>query len=260
MEQTTPHTAPVVSVIMPAYNSRRFITEAIRSVQAQSFTDWELLVIDDGSQDDTCAIVEKLAAQDTRIRLIRNEQNMGVARTRNRGFDLCRGQYIALLDSDDMWHPEKLQRQLERLKQSGADIAYCSYAIVDASGAPAKADYIVPQQVDFDGLLKENVIGCSTVVLRRKVTEHHRFRTDFYHEDYALWLDLLRTNLKAVGCSEPLVSWRLIADSRSYNKGRSARNRWRIYRQHLHLPLGQSLLAFSSYAAASLRKYAGKHR
>lgn len=252
--------APIVSVIMPAYNSRRFIAQAIASVQAQSVTDWELLVIDDGSQDDTCAIVETLAAQDRRVRLIRNEQNMGVAATRNRGFDLCRGQYVALLDSDDVWYPHKLQRQLELLERTGADIAYCSYAIVDEEGLQAKSDYTIPEQVDFDGLLRENVIGCSTVVLRRGILESHRFRTDFYHEDYVLWLDLLRTGHRAAGCSETLVAWRLIANSRSYDKRRSAFNRWRIYRQYLQLPLGKSMVAFASYAAASLRKYGGKSR
>ena len=91
---------PAVSVIMPAYNMERFIAQAIRSVMAQTMTDWELLVIDDGSSDRTCAIVEELAAKDSRVRLYRNTSNVGVAKTRNRGVDLSRGEFIALLDSD----------------------------------------------------------------------------------------------------------------------------------------------------------------
>lgn len=249
---------PLVSVIMPAYNAGRFLEAAIRSVLAQTLTDWELLVLDDGSSDDTLAIARSLAAEDCRIRVLPNEQNMGVARTRNRGFDLCRGDYVALLDSDDLWLPNKLERQLERMAQTGADLCYCSYAIVDADGEKSRPDYLVPEQTDFDKLLRENVIGCSTVVLSRKVIESHRFETDFYHEDYVLWLKLLRAGFRASGCAEPLVHWRLIENSRSFNKRKAAGNRWRIYRNYLHLPLGKSILAFGAYGAAGLKKYLRK--
>ena len=247
-----------VTVIMPAYNACRFLEAAIRSVIGQTFTDWELLVLDDGSSDDTLAIARSLAAEDCRIRVLPNEHNMGVARTRNRGFDLCRGEYVALLDSDDVWLPNKLERQLERMAQTGADLCYCSYSIVDANGEKSRPDYLVPEQTDFDKLLRENVIGCSTVVLSRKVIEQHRFETDFYHEDYVLWLKLLRAGFRASGCTEPLVRWRLIENSRSFDKRKAAGNRWRIYRDYLHLPLGKSILAFASYGAAGLKKYLRK--
>lgn len=248
---------PYVSVIMPAYNAERFIGAAVRSVMNQTFTDWELLVIDDGSSDSTCDIVRALAAEDDRIKLLVNDKNMGVAKTRNRGFDICRGQYVALLDSDDVWYPEKLKKQLEKLDEQGADFAYCSYAIVDADGKKAKSDYVTSEQVDFEKLLRENVIGCSTVVLSRKIVERHRFETDFYHEDYVLWLDLLRCGYKAVGCSETLVDWRLIENSRSFDKRKSAKNRWRIYREHLGLSFVKSVYVFGHYAFASLKKYSG---
>lgn len=254
------HNAPLVSVIMPAYNAARFIEEAIRSVMAQTMTNWELLVIDDGSSDETARIAEALAAEDGRIRFLRNKENMGVARTRNRGFDLCRGSYVALLDSDDVWYPEKLERQLECLRREDGELCYCSYAIVDAQGCPSRRDYIVPERVDFEGLLRENVIGCSTVLMKRGLLQDRRFRTDFYHEDYVLWLTLLQAGHRAVGCTQPLVKWRLIVDSRSFDKRKAARNRWRIYRGCFELPLGKSLRAFTAYAVASMKKYGGKVR
>ena len=245
----------LVSVIMPVYNCERYIESAIRSVMAQTIPHWELLVIDDGSTDSTCRIVEALEKEDNRVRLLRNDNNIGVAQTRNRGFKLCQGEYVALLDSDDRWYPEKLQMQLELIQTQKADLCYTSYAIVDAEGVRVKNDYIVPPQVSFNELLMENVIGCSTVLLSRRVLDHHQFATDFYHEDYVLWLDLLKRGYKAVGCVSPLTEWRFLADSRSFDKRKSAKNRWDIYRKHLHLPLLKSISVFATYMLRGIRKY-----
>ena len=246
---------PLVTVVMPAYRAEAYVEAAVRSVMAQTMPNWELIVIDDCSGDETPEILRALTREDNRVRLVCNEKNMGVARTRNRGMDMARGQFVALLDSDDVWRPEKLERQLALMEKSGADVCYCSYAIVDARGERCRPDYLVPPETDFRRLLGENVIGCSTVVLSRRVLEEHRFITDFYHEDYVLWVTLLREGFRAAGCVEPLVHWRLIEDSRSFNKRKAAGNRWRIFRDYLHLPLGQSLRAFAVYGMASIRKY-----
>ena len=251
---------PAVSVIMPAYNMERFIAQAIRSVMAQTMTDWELLVIDDGSSDRTCAIVEELAAKDSRVRLYRNTSNVGVAKTRNRGVDLSRGEFIALLDSDDVWHPDKLEKQLDLARQTGAEIVYCSYSIVGGDGRKVRKDYIVPERTDFDRLLKENVIGCSTVLLRGELIRNHGFEPTYLHEDYVLWLELLREGHSAAGCAEPLTDWRLLTNSRSFDKRKSAKSRWVIYRDYLHLPLGRRIRCFTAYTAAGLKKYVRKNR
>ena len=134
------HATPLVSVIMPAYNAEPFIEEAIASVIAQTVADWELIVIDDCSTDDTVQIVSAFVRQDPRIQLLTNASNMGVAKTRNRGLDLCRGQYVAFIDSDDVWHSHKLEKQLDLLKKTGAGICYCSYGIIGASGDKVNAD------------------------------------------------------------------------------------------------------------------------
>ena len=246
---------PLVSVILPAYNAQQYIVQAVRSVQAQTMPHWELIVLDDGSRDGTCALVEQLAAEDPRIILLRNGENLGVARTRNRGFDLCRGTYVALLDSDDVWHPKKLEKQLDRLAGTGGDICYTSYAMVDAAGKKVRADYLVPEEADLDRLLKENVIGCSTVLLKAELVKRYHFNPEYYHEDYVLWVQLLQNGCRAVGCREVLTDWRYIENSRSFDKRRAAEHRWKIYREYLGLPLPKCLILFVFYAAASLKKY-----
>ena len=247
-----------VSIVMPAYNAEAYIEAAIRSVMSQTFENWELIVIDDGSQDATVDIVRRLAREDSRITFLQNENNMGVSKTRNRGMDLAGDNYVAFLDSDDVWHPEKLEVQLARLKQTGADFAYCSYAIVNAQGVKVKPDYSVPEKIAFRDLLMENVIGCSTVMLAPHIANKYRFGSAFYHEDYVLWTQLLKDGYQACGNTEVLVDWRFIENSRSYDKRKAAVNRWRIYRKCLNLSLGQSVWAFSGYAAAGLKKYFGR--
>lgn len=251
-------TSPLISVIMPAYNAGRFIAEAIMSVKDQTYTNWELLVLDDGSTDDTCAVVEKLAAEDPRIKLLPNAQNMGVAKTRNRGFDLCRGEYAALLDSDDRWYPNKLEKQLNLALQAGADVIYCSYGIVDEQGNKRSDDFIVPPTTDFDEFLVSSVISCSTALLSRQVIEKYRFVTDFYHEDLALWLQLLRDGYTARGVEDVLADYRVMSGTRASNKLKSALNRWRIFRKHLKLPLGKSMVSIVRYGMLGLKKYSKK--
>ena len=248
-------TTPLVSVIIPAYNAERFLEETVRSVMNQTVQDWELLILDDCATDGTYALAERLAAEDDRITLLKNEQNMGVARTRNRGFDLCRGKYVALLDSDDVWHPEKLERQLARMEETAADFSYTSYAIVDIEGKKTKADFLVPGEVTYSDQLTRNAIGCSTVMLKKELLDKYRFATDFYHEDYVLWVQLLRDGCRAAGCTEVLVDWRYVENSRSFNKMKAARNRWRIYRDYLKLPLHERIRFFAVYAVTSVIKY-----
>lgn len=256
MSATTVHTAaPLVSVIMPAYNSQAYIADAIRSVQAQTEDNWELLVIDDGSGDDTCRIVTEMAREDTRIRLYRNEENLGAARSRNRGISMCRGSYVALLDSDDLWRENKLRVQLDLAKEKDADIVYCSYAMMDAQGCKRCDDFLVPRKTDLESMLVRSVISCSTVLLSRQVAQDHPFPTGYYHEDYALWLQLLQSGHQAFGTDQVLADYRVQSNSRASNKLHSALHRWTIYRSLLHLSVMQSIRYLSLYAFAGAKKY-----
>lgn len=247
--------SPTVSVIMPAYNAERFIKETINSVIAQTYTDWELLVIDDFSTDSTCEIVDTFVASDERIHLIKNDKNLGVAETRNKGFDLCRGRYVALLDSDDMWLSNKLERQVELAEETGADIVYCSYKMIGEQNQVVCDDFIVAESVDFESCLVKSEISCSTVILSRAIIEKYRFEKDFYHEDLVLWLQILRDGYIARGVVDVLASYRLLDRSRSSKKTRSALNRWRVYRKYLKLSLPKSIKCILKYAFLGVKKY-----
>lgn len=248
-------TETIVSIIMPCYNSEDTLRRAVDSVLAQSVFAWELFILDDGSRDGSVEIAREYEEKDPRIHAIAGSVNCGVAAVRNRGFDLCRRPYVALLDSDDVWHAEKLEKQLRILEQSGAELCYSSYALVDLSGKKIRPDYLVPERTDFRQLLRENVIGCSTVLMKRSLLDKYRFRTDYYHEDYVLWLHILRDGGRAVGCREVLVDWCYRQNSRSYNKFKSLKNRRRIYRDEFQIPAPKRALYLLHYALAGLRKY-----
>lgn len=248
------HSQPLVSVIMPAYNAEKYIGAAISSVLSQSYTNWELLVIDDCSDDSTAEIIRDFERADSRIRLLCNEKNMGVAGTRNRGFDIAQGEWVALLDSDDLWHTNKLEEQLRIATGSEADIIYCSYSIIDECSAHI-SDFIVPERTSYENMLKKSVLSCSTVLMHRSILSQHRFSEEYHHEDYVFWLELLKSGYSAAASRELLADYRIVNGSRSNNKLKSARNRWLIYRELEKLPLHKALSAFIAYAFNGVIKH-----
>ena len=245
---------PLVSVVMPAYNAEKYIGEAIRAVQSQTYTNWILLVIDDCSTDHTVDVVQAFVNTDDRIRLFRNTRNLGAAKTRNRGLELSEGEWVALLDSDDIWHSDKLEKQLAVALNSGSEIIYCSYSLISSDGQKI-SDYIVPMQTSYDDMLKESVFSCSTTLLAKSVVDNNRFSADYYHEDLVYWLQLLKKGYSASACCEPLADYRIVEGSRSHSKVQSAKNRWEVYRKVEKLSLLKSLSVFLSYTARGLRKY-----
>lgn len=246
---------PLVTVIMPAYNAQAYITEAIRSVLAQSYANWKLIVIDDGSSDDTCRIVDEFADEDPRIVLIKNKSNLGVAKARNRGLEMSEGEYVALLDSDDIWYPLKLEKQVAFAESTQADVVYSSYAIMSERGEEIFDAFLVPPSTDLEQMLTTNVIGCSTALLRRKTTQKYQFDSTYYHEDYVYWLSLLQDGRKAAGVTDVLVGYRLVSGSRASNKLNTAKHRWKIYREYLKLPIGKSIACLTQYVIKGLIKY-----
>lgn len=246
---------PLVSVIMPAYNAARYIKESVCSVQNQTITDWELIVVDDCSTDDTYKIARNLALEDERIRLIRNEENSGVAKTRNRAMKMVKGQYVAFLDSDDIWYPEKLEVQLVRMQADQVDLLYTSYRLIEAESRAWISDYLVPENTTIEDMLVQNRVGCSTVLMRRALAAEYRFTTDYYHEDYLLWLQMLQRGVKFAGIPEFLVDYRYYRSSKAGNKLTSSKHRWEIYRNYLGLSLPRSSGYMLRYATAGIRKY-----
>ena len=242
---------------MPAYNAEKYVGDAVRSVIDQTYSDWELLIINDRSNDHTEAIVEYFEQIDDRIKVHHNPCRLGVAQTRNFGIELAKGNWIAFLDSDDIWHHDKLQKQLEKAYSSDAQMIYSSYSLF-SDRSESKRDYLVPPKINYNYLLKENVIGCSTMLIHHSILEKYRFDPDVFHEDYALWLQLLKSGYRAVGCTEVLVDWRISSSSKSYHKLSSARSRWQIFRKVENLSLSQSIQLFMVYAIHGVIKYVGR--
>lgn len=246
---------PLVYVIMPAYNSAHFIEQAIRSVMCQTYQNWKLTVLDDGSSDCTVAVVKALMAEDDRISLIINEKNIGVAKTRNSALDLHAGNYVALLDSDDVWFPEKLERQVALMLEKNAAVTYCSYGIIDANGRKSCEDFIVPASANFEQFLSKSVISCSTALLSPKITELYRFRTDIYHEDLEFWLRILHDGNYACGIDSVLAQYRVMKGTRASNKIRSALYRWKIYRSIMGFSACKCACIMIRYIFLGLKKY-----
>jgi teichuronic acid biosynthesis glycosyltransferase TuaG len=250
----------MITIIIPTYNSEHTLEETLSSAMAQSWQDIEILVLDDGSTDNSRQVAQELAALDSRIRLLSNEKNLGVEATRNRGLDLACGEWIAFLDADDVWQPDKLEKQMAHLHQTGGDLCYTGYSFIDRDSRAIRQPYEVPESISFRQILAENVIGCSTALFRKPETI--RFRKGYGHEDYVFWLELLRVGYQAVGINEPLMRYRITQTSRSGDKKRAAKNRWRIYRQFLGLDVFRSAGYFAAYAIRGLRKHrdSGSHQ
>lgn len=251
----TKNSTPLVSVIMPAYNAEAFIKEAIDSVRSQTITEWELLVIDDCSADDTCRIIEEISSADNRVKLLVNERNMGAAGSRNRGLDIFRGQYVALLDSDDYWYPQMLEKMLARAEETKADIIYCSYELVDEQNKKVCNDFLVPETTSFRESIVRSVITCSTVLVTGELARNNRFPVNMYHEDIAMWFQILRDGGTARGVTDVLAAYRQRSDSKTANKLKSAGRRWIIYRKHLKMPIIDCVVTMVQYGYYGLKKF-----
>lgn len=245
------------SVIIPMHNCATTIRQTVESARKQSYGDLEILAIDDASTDTTPEIIAAMAEADPRIRLVRNTANLGVAKTRNRGFSLAKGEYIALLDGDDLWEPDKLREQIALMEKSGCDFCYTSYSYMDGSGNEIGRPHIIPRSCTYTDLLRENFICCSTVLLRAEPTRQYQMKPEFFHEDFVYWLELLKAGYTAAGCQRVLAKYRLLRQGRSHNKIQAAKNRWEIYRNYCRLGLGESLSFFLCYALNGLKKYGG---
>ena len=180
----------LVSVIMPTYNCGAFISESIDSVLAQTYTDWELIIVDDCSTDDTDRIVGSY--HDRRIRYIRNAQNMGAALTRNRALREARGRYIAFLDADDLWAPDKLSRQIAFMQQGGYAFTYTGYREIDSLSQPTGVSVSGPGHITKAGMYAFCWPGCLTVIYDASVIGLIQIEDIRKNNDYAMWLKVCR--------------------------------------------------------------------
>ena len=242
---------PLVSVIMPAFNAERFIRESIESALGQTLGDIEVLVVDDASTDRTRAIVEELARHDSRVRLLSAERNSGPAVARNLTIEAACGRYIAFLDSDDLWLPRKLERQIAAMTANSWAFCFSGYEIVDEDGVVIGRTG-APGAVSYHQLLNNNVIGCLTAVYDC-VAVGKVFAPSIGRDDLGLWLRVLRQVGQGHGINEVLAQRRLHPGAYSARKYDMARRNWQLYRQEGFGVL-KSLWYFGGYAVTGTIK------
>lgn len=240
-----------ISIVTATYNSWPYIKETYDSIVNQSYKDWELHVTDDCSSDYTYQYLTQLADRDCRIIIHRNEINSGAAVARNKSLSQCSGDYIAFIDSDDLWKPEKLENQLNFMINNQLDFSFTGYEIIDESGKSLNkyVDINQTQPIGYEDMLKKKAtLGCSTVMLRRLAFSELSMPNLRTGQDYALWLKLLKTGIRAVPYNKSLMKYRIVSSSISRNKYRKAKRQWQIYRELENLSFVKSVYCFLFYA------------
>lgn len=244
----------LISIIMPAYNAEKYIAESIKSVINQSYLNWELIIIDDGSKDSTVKIIKDMVQIDDRIIFLKNGKNIGVSATRNRGISKARGEWIAFLDSDDMWKKNKLTTQMEVARKKNADFLFTGSSYINEPGEKYPGIFEVPKTVDYKKLRTHNVISCSSVLVKKKFFKDIKMERDDIHEDYAVWLRILMTGVNAHGINEPLLIYRISPMSKSGNKVKTIKMTYKVFRF-----IGMDQIESSYYTIrhilGSLKKY-----
>lgn len=254
-----PSQAPFVSIIMPNHNGAGVIRSAIESVQAQTFENWELLVIDNNSTDKSPAEVEYYARHDKRIKFLKNTASKGPAPTRNVGITAANGHYIAFLDCDDVWYPTKLQKQVEFMAEHNAALSYTWYDVMAQKGEILGEKTPKAKKITYSQALKNPVMGCLTVMYDAKMLGKQAMPVPSagqnFAEDAALWLRLMREFDVCAHClQEKLAAYRLVPNSVSSNKVKAAQFYWRTLRLSEGLSLPVAAFYFVHYAVHGVAK------
>ena len=242
-----------VSIIVPMYNAEKFIGKTIESVLAQTYQNWEMLIMNDVSTDNSLAIVSVYAKKDERIKIVNTEKNVGVVKGRNFLIDLASGKYIAFLDADDYWHNEKLEKQIKFMKEKNASISCTEYTRVKENEEKIN-DVIIKENIFYNDMLKNNYLGCLTVMYDTEKIGKRYFKELEKNEDYVLWLEIVKDVDIIYGLKENLAYYRVLDNSRSSNKVKTAKVRWEIYRKIEKLSLLKSLYYFLHYAIRAVLK------
>lgn len=262
MEQKQPN----VSVIIPAYHAEKYIRQAIESVLEQTYPGLiEILIIDDASADQTEAVVKEMASlasegvylKDNRfLHYYKNAENRGVAYTRNFGTRQAKGDYIAFLDADDWWAPDKLEKQIQVMGQSkeSPSFVFTGRELMDLTGKSLQKVILAPQTITYQDMLKTNYVTCSSVLIRRELALAYPMDHDEYCEDYICWMRILKRHGSAAGIQEPLVKYRMVTGSKSNNKKKAASDHYHSLRTIGISPL-KAAVYMISYAYNGIKKY-----
>ena len=244
-----------VSIITPVYNSANFISITIQSVINQTYTNWEMLLVNDCSTDNSLEIIQAFADKDERIVVINNDQNLGQVKSRNRAIDQASGRYIAMLDSDDVWHPEKLEKQIQFFKEQNCVIQHSYYEHIDESGQPLQKRVEAPHKINYFKLLESNFMGCLTVIYDTQEVGKAFMPEVGKRDDWACWLSILKKGHEAYCIPEVLAYYRIRSKSLSSNKLKMLKYNWNILTKHQGIPAYRAAWYMLTHVVNSVKKH-----
>ncbi len=246
----------VVSIITPAYNAAPYLAETIRSVQNQTFFDWEMIIVDDCSKDNTLSIARSLSETDDRIKVYQNSKNSGVAATRNFALEKANGKYIAFLDSDDLWLPEKLEKQIDFMDSNQYVLTYTNYQKFDTNtGQRYKKIIRAPKVMTAKKIFGNTSIGCLTVMVNREMSGQFQMPLLNHMEDNITWQKILSKGYKGYRLDIVLSLYREGNQSLTSGKKKAAKQQWDIYRNYYGFSVPRSAFYFSKYAFHAVKKH-----
>lgn len=244
----------LVSIITPVYNAERFIEETINSVINQEYKNWEMILVDDCSKDNSENIIKQFLKNDKRIKYIKLSKNSGAAISRNIAIQNANGRYIAFLDSDDIWKKNKLKVQIEFMKKNNIGFSFSSYEVMDEYGQLINRTINVPEKISYKEYLRNTIIGCLTVVIDRKICGKFEMVNIRKNQDMATWLSILKKGNIAYGINEKLGVYRIVAGSISNNKIKAAKSVWITYRDVENISIVKSCYYFCGYVFNAVKK------
>ncbi len=246
----------LVSIITPVYNAERFIKDTIRTVQAQTYDNWELLLVNDCSADNSEKIIKQHAKNDKRIKLINLETNSGSAKARNTAIEASTGRYLAFLDADDIWESNKLEKQIKFMQDNKAAFIYSNYEFADETGKPNGKKVTVPKTINYEEALKNLIIWTSTVMVDTTLINRDSIRMPNVKrgQDMATWWSLLKQIDHADGMQDITAYYRRYADSLSANKLKALQRTWILYRQVEKMSFLKSSSCFIPYVFNAIKK------
>ena len=221
----------LISIITPYYNSSKFIDECVNSVLLQSYCNWELLLVDDCSNDNSKELLLNIEKKDGRIKVIFLDNNIGAANARNVAIQKAKGKYIAFLDSDDLWDSKKLDKQISFMVQNDIAFSFTSYESISENGLDIISVIKAPYKMTYNDYLKNTIIGCLTVVIDIEKVGDFEMPSIRSSHDMALWLLIMKRGFDAYGLNENLAKYRVVSTSNTASKWRAAKDVWKIYRQ-----------------------------
>jgi teichuronic acid biosynthesis glycosyltransferase TuaG len=248
---------PLVSIVVPVYNAARFMDDTIQTVLNQTYQNWELLLVDDCSSDDSVQIIQKYQKKDERIKLFKLSENSGAAIARNTGIDKANGHYLAFLDADDLWVKNKLELQVAFMQEKNAAFSFTGYEFADENGRPNGKKVHVPKTITYKQALKNTTIWTSTVMLDMQVINKLTiYMPDIGSEDTATWWNILKTIDNAYGLNEIFSYYRRTAESLSADKLTALKRTWNLYRDVEKLRFISSTYNFSWYLVNAILRRA----